>query len=145
VALADSKEQTELADRIAKIVRKYYPDAKITQDNGVFLAKHGTMIFTIHPVDKLGEVKQETYQAEGPNYQGFIIGLGVKEEGYEGAAILPGYHQGPYWDAYFDYPPTADGKAYHSIHFAHGVSLNKEFKQAIFEALPRTQRKTKKP
>jgi len=145
VAFAAPAEQTELADRISKIVREYYPDAKIAQDNGVFRASHGTMMFTIHPRNKTGEVQEKTYQAEGPNFKGFIIALSLQEGRYEGAAAVPQTLGEPYWQTYIDRPATADSQGHHVINFSYGSRLNEEFKTAIFEILPRSIRQTMKP
>jgi hypothetical protein len=142
-AFAAPAKQTELADRITNIVREYFPEAQIAQDNGVFHASHGTMMFTVHPRSKTGEVYEKTQQVEGPNFKGFILSLSLQEGTYQGAAVVPATLGKPYWATYIDRPLTADGKSHHVINFSYGSRLDAEFKKAIFEALPRTQRETK--
>ncbi len=138
IAFAGPKKQTELADRITKIVREYFPDAQIAQDNGVFKASHGTMMFTVHPRNKTGEVQEKTYQAEGPNFKGFILSWSVADGNYQGAAVVPQTLGEPYWQTYIVRPLTADGKAHHVINFSYGSRLDKDFKMAVFEALPKS-------
>lgn len=139
-ALAAPAQQTELADRIKKVVRQYYPDAQIAQDNGNFTASHGTMMFTVHRVMRDGEILEKTHQEVGPNHRGFILSLSVQDGKYEGAAVVPQTLRRPYWQTYIDRPSTEDGQGHHVINFSYGSRLNEEFKKAIFEVLPRSKR-----
>lgn len=144
LAVAGTELPAELVGRIEKIVEKHYPDAEISQKNGIFIAKHDVMVFTVHSRLKTGEYLEKTDQIEGPNVKGFRFGLAVKEGNYEGPAFLPSTSGGPYWSTYWDYPPTTDGKKMYSIHFAYGDLIDQDFKNALIEVLPKTERREKR-
>ena len=137
-------KQSELADKISKLVKKHFPDAIIAQDNSTLSAKHGTMVFTIHRHWKTGKILEETDQVEGPNYKGFMISLSVQNGKYEGAAMVPQTLNRRYWKTYIDRPPTDDDKGYYVINFSYGARLDRDFMKAIFEALPRSRMPTTK-
>lgn len=136
-------KQLELHDRVLKVVRKHHPNARIAQDNGNFVAKHGTMVFTVHQRWKTGEVRKETAQVEGPNFKGFLLSISVQNGKYEGAARVPQTLRRPYWQTYIDRPPTEDAKGHYVINFSYGSRLDREFMKALFEALPKSKMPTK--
>lgn len=143
--LAAPAKQTELADRIGKLVTKHFPDAVLSQDNGTFSAKHGTMVFTVHRHSKTGEIWKETDQVEGPNFRGFMISISVRDGKYEGQAVVPQSLNERYWQTYIDRPATEDGKGHYVINFSYGARLDRDFKKAVFEALPKSSMPPKKP
>ena len=142
-ALAAPAGHSVLAERIANLVRKHYPDAAITQDNGKLTAKHGTMTFTIHRHWKTGEILEKTDQVEGPNFRGFMITISIENGKYEGQAVIPQTLNERYWVTYIDRPPTEDGKGHYVINFSYGSRLNRDFMKAVFEALPKSRMPTK--
>jgi len=126
----------ELNDRVSKLILKHYPKAELAANNGNLVAKHGTMIFTVHPYGKAGEILKKTDQVEGPNFKGFMLSISVKNGKYEGQAMVPQTLRRPYWQTYIDRPPTNDGKSHYVINFSYGSRLDREFMNALFEVLP---------
>lgn len=137
--LAAPAKQTELVDRIGQLVTAHFPDAVVSQDNGTFSAKHGTMVFTIHRHSMTGEIWKETDQVEGPNFKGFMISISVRDGKYEGQAVVPQSLNRRYWQTYIDSPSTEDGKGHYVISFSYGSRLDNDFKKAVFEALPKSR------
>lgn len=140
--MAAPATQTQLADQISALVTEHFPDAVIAQDNGKITAKHGTMIFTIHRHWKTGEIRKETDQIEGPNFEGFMISISVEDGRYEGQAMVPQTLNRRYWQEYIDRPPTADGKGHYVINLSYGSRIDRDFMKAVFEALPRSRMPT---
>ena len=134
-----SAGQLELNARVTTLIRKHYPKAKITSDNGKFVAKHGTIVFTVHQRWKTGEVRKEAVQVEGPNFKGFLLSISVQEGEYEGAAMIPQTLREPYWQTYIDRPSTEDGTGHYVINFSYGSRLDRDFMQALFEVLPKDE------
>ena len=128
-----------LVQRLTDTIRKYCPEAKIEATEYAFIAKYGTMMFTLHSVSKTGEVSPQTYQREGPNVKGFILGIALQDGKYEGAAMVPQTLQGPYFPTFIDAPATDDGKKHYQVHFSYGSRLDPGLKKAIFEAIPKTR------
>lgn len=129
----------ELTDRLTDVIRKNCPEAVIEVKDGVFKAKHGTLMFTLHKHWKSGEILPETYQEEGPNFKGFVLTVRFEKGRYAGAVRGSPDLPGPYYLTFFDHPPTEDGKGYYRIHFAFGSRLDRELKQAIHDALPKSR------
>lgn len=129
----------DLVQKLTETIRKYCPEAKIEVTEHAFVAKHGTMMFTLHSKSKTGEVYARTFQSEGPNFKGFILSVSLHEGKYGGAAMVPQILQGPYFPTFIDTPSTDDGKNHYQVHFSYGVRLDPELQKAIFEAIPRTR------
>ena len=127
--------QLELNENITKIVLKHFPKADIAVNDGNFVAKQGTMVFTVHRRSKTGEVGKKTDQVEGPNYRGFILSISARDGKYHGAAEVPQTLRRPYWQTYIDRPPRKGGKSHYVINFSYGSRLNREFMKAVLEAL----------
>jgi len=128
-----------LVQTLTNTIRKHCPEAKIEVTEHAFVAKYGTMMFTLHSVSKTGEVSPQTYQQEGPNFKGFILGIALQDGKYEGAAMVPQTLQGPYFPTFIDAPATDDGKKHYQVHFSYGSRLDPGLKKAIFEAIPKTR------
>jgi len=141
--LAAPVKESGLGDTISTLVKKHFPHAVVSQDNGDLSAKHGTMPFTIHRHWKTGEIRKETDQVEGPNFKGFMISISIQDGKHEGQAMVPQTLHRRYWQEYIDRPPTEDGKGHYVINFAYGSRLDRDFMKAIFEALPRSRMRTK--
>ena len=143
IAIAAPLGQAGLTDRLTEVVREHFPDAQVSQDNGNFTARHGTMVFTIHRRWKTGEIQEKTAQVEGPNFKGFILSVSVQDGKYGGQAAVPQTLREPYWQTYLDCPPTEDGKGHYAIKFSFGSRLDKDFMKAVFDALPKSRTSAK--
>ena len=135
----------ELVKKLTETIRKHCPDAKFEVTTESFIAKHGTMMFTVHGHSMGGEVDEKTHQQEGPNFKGFLLKVSLEDGLYAGQAGAPQTLREPYWQRFFDVPSTDDGKQYHRINFSYGSSLDPKLKQAIFDAIPKTKRPNANP
>jgi len=125
-----------LVKNLTAVIREHCPYAVIETTNGVFSAKHGTMVFTEHGHTMTGEFSQRTHQREGPNFKGFLLTITVKQGAYGGQAVVPQELRGPYFPTYINAPATEDGMDHYWISFSYGSRLDPALKQAIFAALP---------
>jgi hypothetical protein len=129
--------------KLTGIIKSQRPDAIIETKDGAFFAKSGTTIFTIHGHSKTGEFSKETYQQEGPNYKGFLLRISLEKGGpFQGQAMVPQAVHEVYWETYIDRPPTKDGSGYYNVSFSYGSRIDKDLKQVIFSAIPRTEWKS---
>lgn len=126
----------EVVKKLTAVIREHCPDAAIDATNNVFVAKYGTMMFTLHTRFMTGEVSRETRLQEGPNFKGFILTVGVEKGRYEGQAVVPQELHGPYFPTYINGPATEDGKNHYWITFSFGSRCDPKLKQAVFAALP---------
>ncbi|MGY8770297.1 MAG: hypothetical protein ACKVH8_17915 [Pirellulales bacterium] len=138
-AHAAPASHSAIEKKIRKVVEQFFPEAEISQDNGTWTAKHATMMFTIHRHAMTGEVYKKTDQREGPNFKGFILSLSTQEGVYHGQAVVPQTLNQRYWSTFIDGPTTEDGKHHLMINFSFGSRLDKEFKEAVFKALPKSE------
>jgi len=129
----------EMVQKLTDTIRKHCPEAQIEVTEHAFIAKHGTMMFTIHSISKTGEVYPQTHQQEGPNFRGFVLTVALHDGKYEGAADVPQTLQGPYFPTFIDAPSVEGGKKHYQVHFSYGSRLDPELKRAIFEAVPKTK------
>lgn len=125
-----------LSRSLTPVVLKYFPDAKIEITPTLYLAKLGTMAFTIHGRHMTGEISPTTHVEEGPNYKGFIIRLELREGPYRGQAIVPQELNDVYWRTWLDVVPVAERDQHLVIGFSYGNRLDEEFKAAIVKVLP---------
>jgi len=129
----------ELVQKLTEMIRKHCPEAKIEVTKQEFVAKSGTMMFTLHGRSKAGEVSPVTYQQEGPNFKGFMLRVSVNEGKYQGAAVVPQTLQGPYFPTFIDAPPVEKENKHYWVGFSYGSRLDPDLKKAIFEAIPTTK------
>ena len=54
---------------IAKLVKEYYLEATIEENESEFITKFNTLEYTLHSVYKTGEISERTFNIEGPNYK----------------------------------------------------------------------------
>ena len=125
----------EVDQSLTEIVRRYFPDAKIERAENAYIAKHGTMEFTVHNSSKTGEFSPQAGEEEGPNFKGFILDIRVNEGPYQGAAVVPQELRRPYWTTYITAERVPGKDKHYFIGFSYGGRLDPEFKAAIFTAL----------
>ena len=119
----------EMVQKLTKTIRKHCSDAKIDVTKNEFVAKYGTMIFTIHGRSKTGEINAKTYQQEGPNFKGFILRVALLDGKYSGAASVPQTLEGPYFPTFVDAPSAENGKKHYEVRFSFGGRLDPELKK----------------
>jgi hypothetical protein len=129
----------EMVKKLTETIRKHCPEAKIEVTKDEFVAKTGTMMFTIHGRSKTGEIDAKKYQQEGPNFKGFILRVGLHDGKYEGAAVVPQTLEGPYFPTFLDAPSTEKGKKHYEVRFSFGSRLDPHLKKAIFEVIPKVK------
>jgi hypothetical protein len=125
----------ELVAKLTAAIHEHCPNAQIVVTNGLFTAKSGTMMFTLHTRQMTGEILTNTFQEEGPNYKGFVLNVEVEKGPYMGQAFGAQELRGPYYPTFIDAPPTEDGTNHYWITFSYGGGLDPKLKQAIFHAL----------
>ncbi len=129
----------EMVKALSEAILKHCPDAKIEVTKESFLAKHGTMRFTVHGRSMTGEFSRETHEEEGPNFKGFMLRVSLHDGKYAGQAAVPLTLNGPYFPQFIDARATADGKHFHKFSFEYGSQLDPKLKKAILEAIPKTK------
>jgi hypothetical protein len=127
--------QAELVGKLTAAIRERCPEAQIVVTNGLFTAKSGTMMFTLHTRQMTGEILTNTFQKEGPNYTGFVLNVEVEKGPYRGQAFGAQELRGPYYPTFIANPPTEDGTNHYWITFSYGGGLDPKLKQTIFHAL----------
>lgn len=127
-----------LVRKLTDVIREKCPDAQIEVTEKEFIARHGTMQFTMHGRSKTGEVSSATFQQEGPNFKGFLLKVSQQPGPYQGAAVVPQTLQQPYYPVYIDAAATEDGQSHYWVTFAYGSRLDPELKKAIFETIPKS-------
>jgi len=136
----------ELVDQLTRVIRAHCPDAEIeVSDEHGFVAKQGTMLFTVHGIAKNGEISPDTHQEEGPNFKGFLLRVQLREGPPMTAAVVPQTLKRPYFATYIDAPPTEKEDQHFAVSFAYGGRVDEKLKKAIFAAIPRTKFRGAKP
>jgi hypothetical protein len=135
---AEDSPITTLDRTLTPIIRKTFPDAKIEVTATTYQAKHGTMDFTVHRRNMAGEIFPQTDVLEGPSYKGFFLHIGLHDGLYDGQAVMPQDLQEPYWTTFLDAPALPGKKQYFLVNFSYGSRLDKDFKQAMMEVLPKS-------
>ena len=120
---------------LTHIVQRYFPEAKIERADNSYIAKNGTMEFTVHNGSKTGEFFPQTGKEEGPNFKGFILDIRVNDGPYQGAAAVPQELKRPYWATYLMAERVPGHDKHFFIGFSYGGRLDAKFKAEVFEAL----------
>ena len=123
---------------LTPIVRTHFPEAQIQVTETSYVAKRGTMDFTVHRRQKTGEVLAMTHIEEGPNFEGFLLRVELQEGRYQGALRIPQEMSEPYWTTFLD-SRTVSKDRHFFIRFSYGSRLKEEFKKAILDALPKSR------
>jgi len=131
--------EAEVVRTLTSVITNLCPKAHIETDRLIFSAKFSTMVYTMHSSLKTGEVSKQTYQQEGPGFEGFTLGVSLEDGKYAGAADVPQTVQGPYFPTFLDAPATDGGKKHYLVQFSYGTRLNPALKKAIFEAIPKSR------
>lgn len=127
---------------LTPIIRTHFPEAQIQVTDTAYVAKCGTMDFTVHGSQKTGEILAKTHIEEGPNFEGFILRIELKEgRRYQGALRIPQDTPQLYWSTFLD-SRTVSRDRHFFIRFSYGSRLKKEFKKAILDALPKSRPNT---
>jgi hypothetical protein len=126
-----------LVKAMTEAIKKHCPDATVETTENAFVAKSGTMTYTVHDRSKTGEVSTTTHRQEGPNFKGFIVRVSLNEGKYAGAAVTPQTIRGPYFPTFVDAPATGDDH-YH-VSFSFGESIDPALKKATLEVLPKSK------
>lgn len=129
-----------LVKRLTETIRAHCPEAVFKTEDGMFVAQHGTMLFTLHRRLRTGEVNPATYQEEGPNFKGFLLKMRLEKGLYDGPALVPQEVPGPYYPTFLNCPVTPDGQHHFWINFSYGCQLDPKLKQAVLDALPKANR-----
>ena len=127
----------ELVKKLTSVIREYCPDATTEVTDQAFIAKYGTMLFTVHDEQMDGNILPKPRQVEGPNYKGFLLDIRMQKGPYDGQLGVPQVLHKPYWSTFFDGPSSEDGKNCSWINFSYGSQLDPKLKQAIMDALPK--------
>ena len=133
-SFADNNFQKIKAE-IAKLVKAYYLEATIEENESEFIAKLNTLEYTLHSVYKTGEISERTFNIEGPNYKGFKLKLTFVPTGpYMGQLVVPQTVNGPYFPTFVN-AINLETKEYIHISFAYGKGIDPGFKNSLFEII----------
>lgn len=145
-SLMGAEDQQEAIDpriealraKIAPILKKYFPDSKISVEGRNLTASANVMTFQIHNVDKIGRISPEARPETGPTDSGFMLSIIALEEPYGGAADRPGSGslRNRYWETYLGLIKMEDKDVCYNLDY--GVNTNTEFIKeihAVFEAI----------
>jgi hypothetical protein len=125
-----------LARSLTPMIQKRFPEARMQVTDESYIAKHGTMDFTVHGRLKTGEILPQTRTVEGPNHEGFILRIRLVDGPYRGSAVVPQDLRDIYWTDFLNavYVPEAD-KHLHIL-FSYGARLDQAFKKSVLATLP---------
>jgi len=129
-----AKPPEELTKKLTEKIRELHPSATFSvTDEGGFVAKQGTTMFTLHPRVKTGEIGKP-YQEEGPDQRGFL--LRIRMEIYHGPLVKPQTIKGPYYSTFVTVIPAEDEKHFYRIELSYGSKVKLKERQAILDLLP---------
>lgn len=102
---------SKLASRLDPILQRYYPRAKVTIESSRVAFEYDTRVFLVHSALKTGEW-QEAREIKGPDRNGILCTIELREGRYDGAAILPQTFNEHYFQTMVMQAPTRDGAHY---------------------------------
>jgi|JI10StandDraft_1071094.scaffolds.fasta_scaffold202019_2 hypothetical protein len=100
-----------LASRLNPILQRHYPHAKVTIEGNRIAFEYDTRVFLVHSALKTGEW-QEAREVEGPNRNGILCAIELREGRYDGAAVLPQTFNEHYFQTTVMQVPSRDGARY---------------------------------
>lgn len=87
----------ECKARLQTIIRKYHPDANIEEENDRLVYRFHTQTFKMHTIHKTGHISEKAHDEEGPNVDGILVTVTLREGKYEGPLETPQTLNRPYW------------------------------------------------
>lgn len=125
--------------RLEPILKKYFPDSKLSAEGQTLSASANLMTFQIHNVDKTGRIQAEARAQLGPTDTGFMLSVTALKEPSGGAAVRPQASRGPYWETHLGLLRKDGSEIVYN--FSYGVNTNKEFMKEIYILLEANKKK----
>lgn len=139
-AVEPSAVLSEIASRLNPIFQRHYPGTKSQIGSDRIVFEHDTRVFLIHVPLKTGEW-QEAREIKGPNRNGILCTIELRDGRYDGAAVLPQTFNERYFETTVSQMPSLDGTRCLYVHlsFPSGVQVGfqKEFWDVMRKAWSR--------
>ena len=126
-AIVTGDEGDDLIENIISTSKAMIEEIEVdrTNENKIIIF-HDTMLYHIHVPDKLGRM-QQWHKKIGPNNNGLIIEISIKNTSYSGPMELPQKlprAYSPYWDTYI-YELEINSKYYYiTVMFGENIKAN---------------------
>ncbi|MCR4336519.1 MAG: hypothetical protein NUV91_01760 [Candidatus Omnitrophica bacterium] len=138
----NSKKATESAspldtiqEQLQNIFTKNSSVANCQRQNYSLSCAYQTQTFLVHTSDLNGQYLPQTYHADGPNAQGFLINLEERDgQCPRTLLVMPQELDEPYWRTYVNQYNLSNGHCL-SLSFAYGSRVNEELKKQIVQTI----------
>lgn len=127
----------EVRDALQPLVGTHYPEAKVEVSEHEYAARFDTLRFTIHGRSKTGRISEQAYETEGPNSQGFVLRVSLRQGPHRGAAVVPQTLHEPYWRTFINAIRVEGEDAHLWVSFAYGQRVNQDFRDRLIALLGR--------
>lgn len=124
----------EISSRLSPIFQRYYPGTRSRIDGDRVVFEHDTRVFLIHVPLKTGEW-QEAREIEGPNPDGILCTIELREGRYEGAASLPQTFNDRYFETTVTQEPSPDGSRHLYVHLSYPREVRAGFQKEFWEVV----------
>jgi hypothetical protein len=117
-----------LSNQLKRLLHSSQPLATVAWDtsgsDSALVAQYQTQPFLIYGRYQTGELAAKPDTEIGPNYQGFLLKLGMRTGKYTGQFVVPQELHGPYWTTYVNAVPIKGGNRYLWVSLSYGIQSN---------------------
>lgn len=127
------QELQKIKTKVEKIFDKHKVEIAITLESNRLIARFHTDKFMLHTIHKTGYISPKVYEQEGPNYDGILLDVSLRDGKYVGQAVIPQELNQIYWKTYINAYPINKEKQYLWLALSYGSRTNKELIKEIKE------------
>jgi hypothetical protein len=128
---------SQVASRLDPVFDRYYPGTRSQIDGDHIVFEHDTRVFLIHVPLKTGEW-QEAREVKGPNRDGILCTIEMRDGRYNGAAVLPQTFNDRYFETTVAQEPSPDGSRYLYVHLSYPSGVRAGFLREFWEVVRTT-------
>ena len=125
----------DVSKAITPRIRQSFSDVVATRGDGMLTLQAKTMQFTVHRVDRIGQISSETYQRVGPRHDGFILMVKHSSGRYRGPAVVPQTVRYPYWNTLINEIYDAHSDTHLWINYSFGSRVPRELHNFLLQTL----------
>lgn len=125
---------SRIASRLHPVFHRHYPGTKAQIDSDRVVFEHGTRVFLIHVPLKTGEW-QKAREVKGPDRNGILCTIQLRDGRYDGAAVLPQTFNERYFETTVAQEPSPDGSRYLYVHLSYPSGVRAGFQKEFWEVV----------
>jgi len=121
--------------RLEALLWDKYPDARLRATPKGLYVEFRVRTFQVHGRYLTGEIQPEAHLDLGPEADGFLLGVTLQPDPYQGMAVVPQEYHEPYWTTHLNAVPLPATKEHLYLTLSYGSRTDRELIRKLKEAV----------